>query len=152
MVAASLYDVRRVRQGMDRERGGTRTGHADAEGKVLVVDDEPGIVGLLVAALEDEGYRVATAGDGVTALAVALADPPALVLLDVRMPGELDGPETCRRLRADSRTREVPVVFVTATPPEEIVARLGGNQNAGIIVKPFTLTEVLDTVGRHFSP
>ena len=124
-------------------------GHADVQGTVLVVDDDPGIVGLLVAVLEDEGYRVVTADTGAAALAVALADPPALVLLDARMPGELDGPETCRRLRANPRTRAVPVVFVTATPPEELVARLGGDQYAGIIVKPFTLTEVLDTVGRH---
>ena len=126
-------------------------GHADVQGTVLVVDDDPGIVGLLVAVLEDEGYRVAVASSGVTALAMALADPPALVLLDVRMPGELDGPETCRRLRADPRTRAVPVVFVTATPPEEIVARLGEDSYAGIIVKPFTLTDVLDTVGRHLA-
>jgi len=118
---------------------------------VLVVDDDPGIAGVLVDALEDEGYRVATAGDGAAALAIALTDPPALVLLDVRMPGELDGPATCRRLGADPRTRAVPVVFVTATPPEEVSVVLTGCRYAGIIVKPFTLTEVLDTVGRHLT-
>ncbi len=109
-----------------------------ATGRVLVVEDDFAIAGVLADVLEDEGYAVAVSDDG-EALALALADPPELILLDAMMP-RMDGPEVCRRLRADPRTREVPVVFVTALQPEVLARRVGGCTYQGLIWPAFTMS------------
>ncbi len=118
-----------------------------ATGRVLVVEDDISIAGVLADVLEDEGYEVAVSDDG-DALALAVADPPGLVLLDAMMP-RMDGPEVCRLLQADPRTREVPVVFVTALQPEVLARRARGCTYQGLIRKPFTLDDVLAAVRRH---
>ena len=79
----------------------------------LVVDDIEANVRLLEAKLTAEYYEVLTAHDGPTALAMAVAEKPDIVLLDVMMPG-MDGFQVCRRLKDDPETRHVPVVLVTA--------------------------------------
>ncbi len=81
--------------------------------RILVVDDVPANVRVLEAKLLAEYFDVCTASDGSEALEVAQRELPDLILLDVMMPG-LDGYETCRRLKGDSRTRHIPVVMVTA--------------------------------------
>ncbi len=81
--------------------------------RVLVVDDIEANVRLLEAKLSAEYYEVLTASDGATGLAVAAAEQPDIVLLDVMMPG-LDGFQVCRRLKDDPTTRHIPVVLVTA--------------------------------------
>ncbi|RAK51007.1 PleD family two-component system response regulator [Phenylobacterium deserti] len=81
--------------------------------RILVVDDVEANVRLLEAKLTAEYYEVLTAPDGPTALAVAAAEKPDIVLLDVMMPG-MDGFSVCRRLKDDPATRHVPVVLVTA--------------------------------------
>ena len=116
-------------------------------GRVLVAEDEPYIADLLASLLEEEGYAVTVCADGHAALG-ALADPPQLVLLDVLLPG-LTGIEVCQWLRADRRTREVPVIFVTALASDLLAARLHGCQCHGIIYKPFTLDTVLGMVRQH---
>src|SRR5271154_2445801 len=87
--------------------------------RILVVDDVPANTRLLEAKLSAEYYQVATAQDGFEALRLANHWQPDLILLDVMMP-ELDGFETCRRLKDDSKTLHIPVVMVTALgEPEE---------------------------------
>ena len=81
--------------------------------RILVVDDIEANVRLLQARLEAEYYEVLTAPDGPTALAIAAAETPDIVLLDVMMPG-MDGFAVCRRLKEDPATRHIPVVLVTA--------------------------------------
>jgi two-component system cell cycle response regulator len=81
--------------------------------RILVVDDIEANVRLLEAKLTAEYYDVLTASDGVTALAIAAAEKPDIILLDVMMPG-MDGFEVCRRLKDDPETRHIPVVLVTA--------------------------------------
>jgi two-component system cell cycle response regulator len=81
--------------------------------RILVVDDIEANVRLLQAKLEAEYYEVLTAPDGPTALAVAAAEKPDIVLLDVMMPG-MDGFAVCRRLKDDAETRHIPVVLLTA--------------------------------------
>ncbi|RAK61538.1 PleD family two-component system response regulator [Phenylobacterium hankyongense] len=81
--------------------------------RILVVDDIEANVRLLEAKLSAEYYEVLVAYDGPTALAMAAADKPDIVLLDVMMPG-MDGFSVCRRLKDDPETRHVPVVLVTA--------------------------------------
>ena len=81
--------------------------------RILVVDDIEANVRLLRARLEAEYYDVLTAADGPSALALAAAEQPDIVLLDVMMPG-MDGFQVCRRLKDDPETRHIPVVLVTA--------------------------------------
>lgn len=81
--------------------------------RILVVDDIESNVRLLEAKLTAEYYEVLTANDGPTALAMAAAESPDIVLLDVMMPG-MDGFDVCRRLKDDPLTRHIPVVLVTA--------------------------------------
>jgi len=123
-------------------------GEGEAGGRrVLIVEDEAGIAEVLADLLGDEGYETAVSVDGAALGAVADA-PPALILLDVMMPG-MDGPEVCRRLKADPRTAAVPVVFITALPPETLAARLGDCPYDDVLPKPFTLDGVLAVVRRH---
>ncbi|MBS0410163.1 MAG: response regulator [Proteobacteria bacterium] len=82
-------------------------------GHVLVVDDNILNVKLLEARLQVAAYAVETASSGAEALAKVAARQPDIVLLDVMMPG-MDGYEVCRRLRAGAKTRDLPVVLVTA--------------------------------------
>jgi two-component system cell cycle response regulator len=81
--------------------------------RILVVDDIEANVRLLEAKLSAEYYEVLSATDGVTALAMAAAEKPDIVLLDVMMPG-MDGFQVCRRLKEDAATRHIPVVLITA--------------------------------------
>jgi CheY-like chemotaxis protein len=89
------------------------TAAAPPRGRILVVDDEPEIRGLLLRALSARGYDVETAADGAEALEQVRRSPPALVLLDAMLP-KVHGFEVARRLRSDPATRGVPVVMMTA--------------------------------------
>jgi two-component system alkaline phosphatase synthesis response regulator PhoP len=90
---------------------------AAAPKTVLVVDDEPDIVDLLRYNLTREGYRVETASNGEEALRSVAAKAPDLIVLDLMMP-VLDGFETVRRLKADTRSAGIPVIFLTARSAE----------------------------------
>jgi CheY-like chemotaxis protein len=114
-----------------------------ATATVLVVDDEPALCQVLRMILELEGHRVCTATDGVTALAEATREPPAVVLLDVQMPG-MDGYQTHAALR--DRLPAVPVVFMTSR--DRVWQAAATHQVAGALPKPFDVDLVLDTVAR----
>src|SRR5581483_964745 len=88
---------------------------ANSRPTVLIVDDDRDIVTMVALTLQREGYRVLPAYDGASALRVARAERPALVILDWEMPG-MTGPEVCRELRADAdpAVRDVVVVMFTA--------------------------------------
>jgi CheY-like chemotaxis protein/phosphoribosyl 1,2-cyclic phosphodiesterase len=125
------------------ETGGSDVGGAT----VLVVDDEPDIVDLLIATLAPEGYRLLPAHDGEAALRLARAERPSLILLDWRMSGK-DGLEVCRALRddPDPDLRRVPVVLLTAQAGEENIA---AGFSAGVtdyLTKPFKPAHVRSRV------
>ncbi len=120
------------------------------QGNVLIVDDTPPSLAHLARILEAEGYRVRPATNGPLALRAAEAEPPDLILLDVKMP-DMDGFEVCRRLRAMAGTREVPVIFISAlddTRDKTIAFEVGGVDYIG---KPFQPEEVLARVKAHLS-
>ncbi|MGQ0618335.1 MAG: sigma 54-interacting transcriptional regulator [Panacagrimonas sp.] len=113
--------------------------------RILVVDDVPANLHLLIDALEPCGYELLTASSGESALKIAARAQPDLMLLDIMMPG-LDGIETCRRLRADPAIAAIPVIFITALDDRERVVegfRAGG---ADYLVKPFHAEEVVTRV------
>lgn len=116
-------------------------------GGIFVVEDDHQIAQVLRDLLEDEGYQVRL-GSNEGALQAAVAAPPALVLLDVMMPG-MDGIEFCRRFKAEPSTAHVPVVFITAAPLDILADRFSTVTYEGFINKPFTLDEVLRTVQRY---
>ncbi|RKS75608.1 two-component system OmpR family response regulator [Motilibacter peucedani] len=108
--------------------------------RVLVVDDEPTLTELLSMALRYEGWDVASAGDGLSAVRAARASAPDAVVLDMMLP-DIDGLEVLRRLRAEAP--RVPVLFLTAKDAvEDRVAGLtaGGDD---YVTKPFSLEEVI---------
>jgi signal transduction histidine kinase len=116
-----------------------------APARMLVVDDDPRSLKLLAGLLEAEGYDVRTAPDGHTALELAAALPPDVVLLDVMMP-ELSGYEVCQRLKGDARTRLCQVMLVTAldsTPDQVRGLDTGADDYA---VKPVRREEFLAKV------
>ena len=114
---------------------------------VLVVDDTPANLSLL-AGLLNKTYRVQLANSGIKALELAVRQPPDLIVLDVMMP-EMDGYETCRRLKADERTRHVPILFLTALTRPEDEARGFEVGGADFIHKPFNPVTVKARVATH---
>ncbi len=116
--------------------------------KILLVDDVPENLSVLAAALEPEGYEILAASSGPAALKVAARARPGLVLLDVLMPG-MDGLETCRRLKEDETTRDIPVIFITGRT--ELASIVSGFRAGGVdyVVKPFQAEEVLNRVATH---
>jgi sigma-B regulation protein RsbU (phosphoserine phosphatase) len=116
--------------------------------KILLVDDTPANLKVLRQALEPEGYSILVATNGEAALKVAQTAGPDLILLDVQMPG-IDGYETCRRLKQNEATQDIPVIFVTAQAETEAIVT--GFQVGGVdyIPKPFQSEEVLVRVHTH---
>lgn len=109
---------------------------------ILVVDDEPDLLKLLVFNLEKEGYTVQTADSGPEAIACALHSPPDLLILDVMLP-EMDGLEVCRRLRSVEQTATIPILMLSARR-EELDKVLGLELGADdYMVKPFSVRELI---------
>jgi PAS domain S-box-containing protein len=117
-------------------------------GTILIVDDTPANLGVVVDSLEARGIRVLVALDGVEALERAAFSQPDLILLDVKMPG-IDGFETCRRLKQDGRTRDIAVIFMTSLTGED--DRVEGFAAGGVdyVTKPLCVDEMLARVGVH---
>src|SRR5215208_6731078 len=112
---------------------------------ILAVDDTPQNLDLLTRRLQSQGYEVATAADGVEALARVADLVPDLILLDIMMP-KLDGIETVRRLKADAAYRHIPVILVTAkSDPRDVVEGLdaGGDD---YLTKPIDRAALLARV------
>jgi CheY-like chemotaxis protein len=106
--------------------------------RVLVVDDDEAIREIAAVSMRAVGgHDVLTAASGEEALLVAVAQSPEVILLDVMMP-ELDGPSTALRLQDDERSREIPVILLTAKVQARDTVRLGRVKGVrGIIAKPF---------------
>lgn len=115
---------------------------------LLVVDDVPANLAMLTDAASAAGFRVLLAEDGERALRLAERAQPDLILLDVLMPG-LDGLATCRRLKANPQTREIPVIFVTAL--DETTDKVAGLEAGAVdyVTKPLQPPEVLARVRVH---
>ncbi|MFO7654603.1 MAG: response regulator [Candidatus Krumholzibacteriia bacterium] len=114
--------------------------------RILVVDDEHNIRNILDFSLDAEGFEVLAASSGAQALALAESELPDLIILDVMMPGDLDGFETCRRLKQDSRTADIPVVLLTARTGREDRERGKAAGADDYVNKPFSPQRVVDTV------
>ncbi|WP_405695608.1 response regulator [Streptomyces coelicoflavus] len=117
-----------------------------ASGRILVVDDNKVIRQLIRVNLELEGFEVVTAGDGAECLEVVHQVRPDVVTLDVVMP-RLDGLRTAARLRADPRTRDLPIAIVSASTQYEVDAGFAVGVDA-FLSKPFEPAELIGLVRR----
>ncbi len=120
----------------------------DTRPKILLVDDTPENLALLMETLEPAGYQIFVATSGEKALEIAPKIEPDLILLDIMMPG-LDGYETCERLKKDPSLKDIPIIFLSAlnSPEDKIKAfEMGG---VDYISKPFNHLEVLARVKTH---
>jgi PAS domain S-box-containing protein len=116
--------------------------------KILVVDDTSTNLQVLTNLLEEHGYTVYPASDGELALEFVRSTLPDLILLDIRMPG-MDGYEVCRRLKADERTRVIPVIFISILEDEHDKVKGFRAGAVDYITKPFQAEEVVARVRIH---
>lgn len=114
-------------------------------GNIIIVDDNPNNLQVLTGILQQQGYKVRPALSGAIALRAIAAHSPDLILLDIRMP-EMDGYETCRRLKSEDGKRDIPVIFISAL--NEIDDKLSAFRAGAVdyITKPFQAEEVLARV------
>ncbi len=115
--------------------------------KIMVVDDELELRELIAERLKKNGYDARAVSGGKEALASAKNDPADLIMLDVAMP-DMDGYETCRRLKEENATKDIPVVFLSGKDldPHGIVKRAAELGARGYILKPSTFDELLEKV------
>jgi two-component system sensor histidine kinase/response regulator len=116
--------------------------------RILVVDDISKNLQVVGTMLRNEGYHVMPATSGVQALERAHAQPPDLILLDLMMP-EMDGLEVCSRLKAEPLTRQIPIIFLTASNEMEHLMKGFEAGAVDYITKPFNAPELLARVRTH---
>ena len=118
--------------------------------KILVVDDEAHIVMILKDSLEFSGFQVMTACDGVEALERVAQEIPDLIILDIGMP-RLDGWEVCRRIKSDPKTKDLPIIILTAyaqTADQRKGMQLGADR---FVTKPCDLTYLVEEINSLLS-
>jgi len=117
---------------------------------ILIIDDTPENLNLLSTMLTEQGYKVRSVTKGSTGLRGAQAAPPDLVLLDVNMP-QMNGYEVCQHLKADDRTCEIPVIFISALG--DVIDKVKAFSVGGVdyITKPFQVEEVLARIETHLT-
>jgi two-component system, OmpR family, phosphate regulon response regulator PhoB len=118
----------------------------EAMKKILMVEDHSDIRKLIRMTLEFEDFEIHEAADGLTGVIKAQALRPDLILMDVMMPGEIDGLQACRRIRADDALKNTPLVLLTArgqAKDREVGMEAGAS---AYLVKPFSPLELIDLI------
>ena len=119
--------------------------------KILIVDDENVIVEVLRDVLQENGYQVIVAMDGMQATMQAIKHKPDLILLDISMPAG-GGIAVYNRLKQSVDTQAIPVIFLTAMPPSDIAQKLPFTENVTVFRKPFKQKELLNLINRMLQP
>ncbi len=117
---------------------------------ILLVDDSPANLRLLSQILSERGYGVRAVTSGPRALASAELTPPDLILLDIRMP-DMDGYDVCQQLKANPRTADIPILFISALDDIQDKMRAFSAGGVDYITKPFQLEEVIARVETHLA-
>jgi CheY-like chemotaxis protein len=113
--------------------------------KILFVDDEPDQILMISLRLQKSGYAVVSAADGEEGLKKAFEEKPALILLDMLMPG-IDGFEVCRRLRKNPVTKNIPVIATTAAGVDDIEFQCRAAGADDCIRKPYDSADLLTKI------
>ncbi|SDC29592.1 Response regulator receiver domain-containing protein [Candidatus Frackibacter sp. WG11] len=114
-------------------------------GRILLVEDTKNIILSVKMCLEGAGYEVAVVEDGVTAVDRALRQKPDLVLLDILIP-KMNGYLVCEALREDDKTKDIPIVMLSAKAEEKDIKKAMKLGADDYLVKPFEPSELLDKV------
>ena len=114
--------------------------------KILIVDDQPMLRHLLDVALRREDRRFLHAESGEQAVEIATAEQPDLVLLDIMMPGGMDGLEVARRLKADPRTADCVIIAISAKVQKSDREKASEAGTDAYLTKPFSLAELREKV------
>ena len=115
---------------------------------ILIVDDNPNNLKVLGAMLSSRGHKVALAANGEECLSFIDKQLPDLVFLDIMMPG-LNGFEVCEKLKNDSRTSEIPVIFISALSNPQQIARAFESGGSDYITKPINRSDILARAKVH---
>jgi adenylate cyclase len=118
--------------------------------RILVIEDEPANIQTLSTILKERGYQINIATNGRQALEVLERIRPDLILLDIMMP-EMDGFETCRRIKASTAWREIPIIFLTAKTDTADIVRGFELGAVDYVAKPFNAHELLARVNTHLT-
>jgi len=118
--------------------------------RVLVIDDEPDVVRLIVKVLSGRGHVVQIARDGASALARVQHEPPDVILLDSDLP-KIDGAEVCRRIKTDEATDQIPIVMMTSSYIDIYDVGAEGGPDA-FVVRPFVREVLANVVERVAYP
>jgi len=118
--------------------------------RILVIEDEPANIQALSTILKERGYQINIATNGRQALEVLERIRPDLILLDIMMP-EIDGFETCRRIKASTAWREIPIIFLTAKTDTADIVRGFELGAVDYVAKPFNAHELLARVNTHLT-
>ncbi|MCB0223523.1 MAG: response regulator, partial [Anaerolineae bacterium] len=121
-----------------------------AKGDILIVDDTLPNLRVLSSMLTEQGYEVRGAPNAQMALMIVEAEPPDLILLDINMPG-MNGYELCEQIKAKPKSRDIPVIFISAL--DEVLDKVRAFSVGGVdyITKPFQIAEVLVRVRNHLT-
>jgi len=118
--------------------------------RVLIVEDNPANMTLAVFLLKSAGYTVITATDAEAGVAIARAEQPDLILMDIQLPG-MDGLQATTLLKADDATRAIPVIALTALAMKGDEERIRAAGCDGYVAKPLAYKEFLATVSAQLS-
>src|SRR5206468_5574980 len=116
--------------------------------RILVIEDEPANIQTLSTLLKERGYNINIATNGRQGLEVLERIRPDLILLDIMMP-EIDGFETCRRIKASTALREIPIIFLTAQTDTADIVRGFELRAVDYVAKPYTAHELLARANTH---
>lgn len=119
--------------------------------KILIIDDEPKITFALMTRLEAQGYSVFHAINGLAGVEAAAIHEPDAIILDIRMP-DIDGYETCTRIRRLPRLAEVPVIFLSANVQDEAVVKAMDAGGDRFIGKPYESASILQAIEQLINP
>lgn len=119
---------------------------------ILIVDDEPDFCSIVQGQLEKEGFEVEIAYNGIEGLEKVRANPPDAIVLDVMMP-EMDGYEVCRKLKADEKFADIPIILLTAVASHVTSTRYSHRDGMSTeaddyIAKPASAEEIMESIKR----
>jgi DNA-binding response OmpR family regulator len=120
--------------------------------QILVVEDQDSIRHMIEALVSARGHSVVAAGNGAKAVELAMAKTPDVVLLDLHLPGQYDGFDVCKKLRAHPSTQNVPVVIISAkddAPTRAEAEKIGATAYYGKPFSPMALLKEIERIGRE---
>jgi len=118
--------------------------------KILLVEDEPDIIRLVKFTLEQRNFEVVATSNGLAAIEIASTEKPDLILLDVMMP-VINGYDTCVRLKKNEKTKDIPVIILSAKAQKKEVDRALRVGAADFIAKPFSPRELREKIEKILS-